>query len=129
MTLNGGLSADLNMAMMSGSTQRTQYFVEQINTSQKIWLLTDDDGAVMLTTEDDDCIPVWPNQEAAALWQNDDWQDCELIAISVQDWKARWTKGMQADNLCIAVFPIPGEDGLVVLPDEFERLLAGNFNQ
>jgi hypothetical protein len=129
MSNNGDHSADLNSVMMANSTQRTQYFVEQINQYQQIWILTDDDGAVMLTTEDDDCIPVWPNKQAADFWRNDEWQKCDAIAISLEDWKARWTSGMQEDDLSIAVFPIPGEDGLVVFPDEFEQLLAGRFTQ
>jgi hypothetical protein len=33
---------------------------------------------------------------------------------------------MQNDDLSVAVFPIPGEDGLVMPADEFEQMLGGN---
>lgn len=119
-------SADINDILSANSQQRTQYFVEQVTEHQQIWILNDDDGAVMLNAEDEDCIPVWPNKEAAELWRNEEWQECEATAINKKDWLARWTTGMQDDELGVAVFPIPGEDGLVVFPDEFERMITSN---
>lgn len=116
-------STDINDMLTANSQQRTQYFLEQLKQYNQIWILKDDDGAVMLTAEDEDCIPVWPNQESAELWRNEEWQACEATPISVKDWLARWTNGMQDDELSVAVFPLPGEDGLVVFPDEFERMI------
>ncbi|MBB1382072.1 DUF2750 domain-containing protein, partial [Shewanella sp. SR41-2] len=37
---------------------RYDYMVEQIKSEKIIWTLQDQDGCVMLTTEDEDCIPM-----------------------------------------------------------------------
>ncbi len=116
-------SPDLDDMLAAQPQQRAQFFDLLVNQYEQIWILCDDDGAVMLTSEDEDCIPVWPTQEAADLWRNEEWQSCELMPIKLADWFARWTTGMQDDNLCVAVFPVPGEDGMVLLPEEFEALL------
>ncbi|MBT0587357.1 DUF2750 domain-containing protein [Alteromonas oceanisediminis] len=113
----------LNELISANSEQRNQLFVTHAREHNQVWILTDDDGAVMLTTDDEDCIPVWPSQEAADLWRNAEWQHCEAKPISLPDWFSRWTTGMQQDELCVALCPLPGEDGLVLSPDEFEQLL------
>lgn len=124
-TMNDKLnSPDLNDMLAAPAEKRTQYFDELVNHYQQIWILSDADGAVMLTTDDEDCIPVWPTQEAAELWRNEEWSECSALAISLTDWFARWTRGMQDDDLAVAVFPVPGEDGLVFLPEELETLLT-----
>ncbi|WP_100642998.1 DUF2750 domain-containing protein [Alteromonas facilis] len=116
-------SPDLNDMLAAPADKRVQIFDQLVNENQLIWILSDDDGAVMLTTDDDDCIPVWPTQESAELWRNEEWSDCSATPISLKDWFARWTMGMQQDDLCVAVFPVPGEDGMVLLPEELETLL------
>ena len=105
------------------STERKKAFVETVLSTNTIWILTDEDGAVMLVTDDEDCIPVWPNEETAKLWKNAEWADCEPKAISLPDWHEKWTPGMQEDDLCVVIFPVPGEDGEVSFPDELESLL------
>lgn len=100
--------------------RRMQMFAEHVQQDQSIWILNDDDGAVMLISDDEDCIPVWPSEEAALLWKSDEWSNCKALAISLVDWKAKWTNGLIQDDICVAVFPIPGEDGLVNFPDQFE---------
>lgn len=117
------LMPSLNDMLSYNSERRTQAFSDIVKQAQQIWILNDNDGAVMLVTEDEDCIPVWPSEEAALLWRTAEWEHCEAIAISLEVWLARWTKGMQEDEVSVVVFPVPGEDGLVVFPDEFEAML------
>ena len=98
--------------------QRLKYLVNQAVENQQLWILTDEHGAVMLTTEDDDCIPVWPNQEFAQMWATGDWQGFEPKAIKLKDWLNKWTPGLEEDELAIVVFPITEDDGLVLDPYE-----------
>ncbi|WP_372873027.1 DUF2750 domain-containing protein [Shewanella sp.] len=102
---------------------RYDYLVEQVKANQEIWTLQDVDGCVMLTTEDEDCIPMWPTEEAAALWAVDEWKDCEPLAIPLDEWLERWVTGMEDDELLVAVFPVQDDLGVVVPPWELESRL------
>jgi len=79
---------------------------------------------MMLNTEDEDCVPVWPNKEFAEQWITGDWQACKAEAISLSKWQSRWTVGLAEDELAIVVFPNQAEEGLVLLPDEFDFELS-----
>jgi hypothetical protein len=97
--------------------QRYTYLLKEVQQHQKIWILTDDDGCVMLNSEDEDCVPIWPAEEFAKYWATGEWTDCKPKAIAVGDWLARWTVGLEGDEVNIAVFPNPDEEGLIVFPD------------
>lgn len=103
---------------------RYDYLVEQVKEQQTLWSLQDLDGCVMLTTEEEDCIPMWPTEEAAASWAVDDWADCQTLAIPVDEWLERWVPGMQDDDLFVAVFPVQDDLGVVITPYELEERLV-----
>ncbi|MCF1429272.1 MAG: DUF2750 domain-containing protein [Shewanella sp.] len=117
-----------SLAELSVMTPEARYdfMVAEIKSSEAIWTLQDTDGCVMLTTEDEDCIPMWPSEEAARAWAVDDWQDCEPLSIPVRDFLERWVPGMEDDQLLVAAFPIEGDLGVVIPPNELEsKLTAG----
>ncbi|UAL42765.1 DUF2750 domain-containing protein [Shewanella inventionis] len=103
---------------------RYDYMVEQVKAEQTIWTLQDQDGCVMLTTEDEDCIPMWPSEETAALWAVDEWNECEPLAIPLSEFQERWVSGMEDDDLFIAVFPVQEDLGVVVPPYEVNERLT-----
>ncbi len=74
----------------------------------------------MLTSDDEDCVPIWPSQEFAESWATGDWQECKPEAISLNKWRSRWTTGLEQDQLAVAVFPNDTEEGLILYPDEFD---------
>ncbi|ABU70828.1 MULTISPECIES: DUF2750 domain-containing protein [Vibrio] len=100
--------------------QRLKYCVKEIVSNRKVWILKDEHGCVMLNTEDDDCVPVWPNEEFAQQWATGDWEECEPEAISLNKWHSRWTSGLEDDELSVVVFPNQNEEGVVLFPDEFD---------
>ncbi|WP_394200016.1 DUF2750 domain-containing protein [Shewanella waksmanii] len=103
---------------------RYDFLVEQAKTHEVLWTLQDLDGCVMLTTEEEDCIPMWPTEESAAAWAVDDWKDCSVLAIPLAEWLERWVPGMQDDDLFVAVFPVHDDLGVVIPPYELEQRLA-----
>lgn len=111
---NTPASAELN------PEQRLKYLIKEVITHQQIWILTDQDGCVMLNTEDEDCAPVWPNQETAQAWAVDEWADCKPKAIDLKTWYSRWTQGLEDDDVAIAVFPSENEEGLVISAQELD---------
>ena len=68
--------------------QRLDYLVKEIIKNQKVWILTDDDGCVMLNTDDEDCAPVWPSEAFAQAWATGEWADCKAISIDLKMSKA-----------------------------------------
>lgn len=100
--------------------KRYNYLIKEVVKNSEIWLLIDQHGCVMLNSDDQDCIPVWPNQEFAQAWATDEWSHCTTEAISLEQWHNRWTDGLEEDELSIVVFPLQNEDGLIFFPDEFD---------
>ena len=109
--------------------QRLQYSLETIIECKTLWILTDEHGCVMLNTEDEDCVPIWPLEAFAQAWATGEWQDCKPEAISVNLWQSRWTQGLIDDDLSVVVFPNEQEEGLVLFPDEFEQELIAKSNK
>lgn len=108
-----------NMPSMNDE-QRVLYFLKQVKQSNNIWILTDEHGCVMLNTEDEDCVPVWPDEQSAQSWATGEWQACIPESISLNKWFSRWTHGLLDDELCVVVYPNENEQGVVFFPDELE---------
>ncbi|OEE75397.1 DUF2750 domain-containing protein [Vibrio genomosp. F6] len=100
--------------------KRFKYCVKEIVENREVWILTDEHGCVMLNTEEEDCVPVWPNQEFAQAWATGEWEACKAEAISLNKWHSRWTVGLEDDELVVVVFPNEKEEGVILFPDEFD---------
>ena len=110
--------------------ERFNHFVNKAVEYQELWILTDEHGCMMLTSDDDeDCIPVWPHADYAKAWAVDDWEQCRPEAISMKVWQSRWVPGMEEDELLVAVFPINDAAGALIEPrelqDAFDRKKSG----
>ena len=108
--------------------QRFDHLVKRVVETGEIWILTDQYGSVMLNTDDEECVPIWPDAEFAELWRTGEWAECEPMAISLKQWNFRWTPGLEEDGFAVVVFPLPGqggdENGLVVWPEELDMMLT-----
>lgn len=100
--------------------QRCKYLLKQVVLNQEIWILTDEHGSVMVTTDEEDCIPVWPNQEFAQMWATNEWEGFEAKSISLNEWHKKWTHGLEEDELSVVVFPLPEDEGAVLYPSELD---------
>ena len=113
----------IKQILQMDDAQRAVYFINEAVSQNELWILTDEHGCVMLNTEEEDCVPVWPNKEFAQAWATDGWQACQPEAISLNKWFSRWSTGLADDELAIVVFPSQNEQGLVYYPDELEHEL------
>jgi hypothetical protein len=116
-------SEQLNTIEKYDEEKRLNYLLQQVVSNKEIWILADDHGCVMLNTEDEDCVPVWPNEEFAQRWATDEWQECKAEAISLNKWYSRWSTGLVDDELALVTFPNQDNQGLVLFPEEFEEAL------
>ena len=113
----------IKQILQMDDAQRAAYFINEAVSQSELWILTDEHGCVMLNTEDEDCVPVWPNKEFAQAWATDGWEACKPEAISLHKWFSRWSHGLADDELAIVVFPSQDEQGLIFYPDELEHEL------
>ncbi|GHF02837.1 DUF2750 domain-containing protein [Thalassotalea profundi] len=113
----------LNDIKEMNDEKRADYFIKAVIENNKIWILTDEHGCVMLNTEDGDCVPVWPNEEFAQLWATEEWQSCKAESISLNKWFSRWTAGLLDDEISIVVFPNESDQGMIYEPDDLENSL------
>lgn len=113
------MSIESQMAL--SPDKRYTVLLEEVKSTGKIWILTDEHGCVMLNSEDEDCVPVWPSQIAAQYWATGDWAECKPQAIALEDWLERWTNGLEGDELNVAIYPNPDEAGLILFPDVFDE--------
>ncbi|WP_026971077.1 DUF2750 domain-containing protein [Aliagarivorans marinus] len=119
--MSAALSAErIQQILEFDNDQRLRYLVKQVVEHQEVWILCDEHGSVMLNSEDEDCVPVWPNREFAESWCDEEWQDCHPKAIPLKQWMSRWIPGLEEDQLAVAVFPSDQEDGVVLYPEELE---------
>ncbi len=115
--------SQLHPLLEKSAFQRLEDTLSTIKKQQELYILKDDHGCVMLTTEDEDGVPIWPDAELAQLWANEDWEHCEPMALSVSDFLKKWVPGMSQDDLMVIVCPIPAQDGEVISPQEFAQKL------
>ena len=102
------------------ANQRLKYLLKSLANEKQLWLLVDDIGCVMLNTDDEDCVPIWPSEEFALGWATGDWQHCKAQSVTLKEWQQRWIPGLIEDELSLAVFPNEKEEGVVMFADEFD---------
>ncbi len=115
--------SQLHPLLEKNAFERLEETLKIIRKEETLYILTDEHGCVMLTTDDEDGVPVWPDSELAKLWATEDWAHCEPMALSTKDFLSKWVTGMTQDELMVIVCPIPGEEGEVISPEEFAQKL------
>lgn len=119
------LSMDQRVQLLvSPDSERLAYFIEQAKVTQQVWSLSNEEGFVMVETDDGDCVMVWPDAEFASQWAIDDWDDCEPVAVSLETFKIEWLPSLTADKITVAVFPNIEDEGKLSTAEELTTLLA-----
>jgi len=104
--------------MALDADQRYDHFIQQVVAQGELWILKDEQGCMLLTADEDDCIPVWPHPDYAKAWAAEEWANCEPYAVTLKAWLDRWVMGMEEDGLAVAVFPLPEAIGVIEDPAE-----------
>lgn len=102
---------------------RYDYLLDTMMREERVWILSSDQGMVMMSSEGEQCLPVWPHPDFAAEWATGDWADCSPEPVDLQSWLERWLPGMEADGVVLAVFPTTDEETVVIDPPAMRELL------
>lgn len=103
--------------------ERYEYLLDTLMRDEKVWILSSDQGMVMMSSEGEQCLPVWPHPDFAEDWATGDWADCSPEPVDLRSWLDRWLPGMEADGVVLAVFPTTDEETVVIEPPEMRELL------
>ena len=104
--------------------QRLATFFATVKEQGELFILNDADGCVMLTSDDEEGVPVWPTASLASMWADQEWEHCEPKSISLDVWLARWTGGLSRDFLNVIIAPMPAEESELMAPEDFAETLA-----
>lgn len=115
--------ADFSAVAGKSADDRYDYLLDTIVREEKVWILSSDQGMVMMSSDGEQCLPVWPHPDFASEWATGDWEDCSPDSVDLQSWLERWLPGMEADGVTLAVFPAADEETVVVDPREMLELL------
>jgi hypothetical protein len=85
--------------------ERAELLVERVLESQAIWGLMGADGWVMVDSDTQTCLPVWPDEASVAFWQRKDLPDSKPQAIALDDFTSTWLPGLKKNQIGLVLFP------------------------
>lgn len=101
---------------------RYQYFLNKVADWEEVWSVRSADGFRMMSDPQGVlCIPVWPAEPYAQACCQEEWADASPVAVSLEDWMAKWLPGIKNDNRKIALFPLPQDQGMVLDSDQLRQ--------
>ena len=119
------LSLDQRIQLLASPDDvRLEYFVKSVKESKVVWSLSNEDGFVMVETDEGDCVMVWPDADFAAQWAIDEWDDCEPVEVTLETFQSMWLPSLEQDNITLAVFPNIEDEGKLSSAAELKALLA-----
>ena len=117
-----------NLTSMSGA-DRFDYFVRKVADFHAVWGLHNEGWATAATDEGAMTIAFWPEEDAALLCATSEWSGYTPKKIELSAFLEAWLPGMKRDKVSVAVFPIPGDKGVVITPDQMRDYLETESSQ
>ena len=119
------LSLDQRIQLLAATDDvRLEFFVNSVKEHQSVWSLSNEEGFVMVETDDGDCVMVWPDADFAAQWAVEEWDDCEPVEISFETFTTLWLPSLEKDHVTLAVFPNIEDEGKLTTAAEMKELLG-----
>lgn len=119
------LSLDQRIQLLAATDDvRLEFSVKSVKEHQSVWSLSNEEGFVMVETDDGDCVMVWPDADFAAQWAVEEWDDCEPVEISFETFTTLWLPSLEKDNVTLAVFPNIEDEGKLTTAAEMKELLG-----
>jgi hypothetical protein len=100
---------------------RAIQFFQLLADWEEAWGLKDAEGWVV--DKESDALPLWPHSALAEACAAKRWPDATPEAIPLDDLLIDLLPLLAADNLRVAVFPSPGDPGLLLSPVETSERL------
>ncbi len=93
--------------------------------NEKIWLIRNDDGPVLLEDEDGRrAIPLWPDEVSAAAMLRGNWGSFKTEAIEHRH-LVGWLENLSDEGVDIAAYPDRDLNGYILSAAELREILSG----
>lgn len=92
---------------------------------EELWGLTDAHGWVVSKTTD--ALPLWPHPDLARACAQGPWEGAEPAAIPLDELLEDLLPQLESEGLGTALFPIPGDPGLLLTPAELRLRLGAEL--
>jgi hypothetical protein len=116
---------ELAAVMALPAAERYLYFVRWVADAEELWTLRNDEG-FFFDSDDErrEILPVWPHRRCAELCNQGTSDEAYPFKIDLDRWLAAWTTGLEIEGRLIGVFPVPGNQGIVVSPGKLAEDLS-----
>lgn len=95
---------------------RAVQFFQLLADWEEAWGLRDADGWVV--SRETDALPLWPHADLAVPCARGPWEGAAPEAVPLDDLLEDLLPLLEEDGLKVAVFPSPGDPGLLLAPAE-----------
>lgn len=105
--------------------ERAELLVDRVLESKVIWGLMGAEGWIMVDSETQTCLPLWPDEASVAFWQRKDLPDSKPQAIALDEFTGTWLPGLKKNQIGLVLFPSGSlREGIVTSADELMLQLA-----
>lgn len=100
------------------SEDRLVYVLDSVVSNGLVWGLMGDEGWVLVTSNEDTCLPIWPSESLAQDWAQAEFPNAKPAQISLDDWQGSWLPGMDKNGTLVLICPMPDENESTLLSAE-----------
>ena len=105
--------------------ERAELLVDRVLENKVIWGLMGAEGWIMVDSETQTCLPLWPDEASVAFWQRKDLPDSKPQAIALDEFTGTWLPGLKKNQIGLVLFPSGSlREGIVTSADELMLQLA-----
>ena len=95
----------INNVLNLESKDRYGYLLRKVADFETIYLISDqNDGFVMIGSNDTNTLPVWPEKAFADLFLKDEWEKYKVVEFKIDEF-IEWLDELKNQNVKIAGFP------------------------
>ncbi|CAG8999253.1 MAG: hypothetical protein CENE_01222 [Candidatus Celerinatantimonas neptuna] len=105
------------------SEVRYQLTLAAIRRTNQLWTLKDDQGCIMVSSDEEQCLPIWPDEATATAWATEEHAHCEPFSIDLAAFLSRWVSGMTEDGYYLAIGPSMQAESLVESPSDLAKAI------
>jgi hypothetical protein len=97
---------------------RLAYVLDSVIANKSVWGLMGEEGWILVTSDEDTCLPIWPNEHLAMAWSMAESPNAKPKEIDLEDWQNAWLPGMNKNGTSILVCPFEDESESTLLSAE-----------
>ena len=106
----------IKQASYLSAEERSELLIMYCENAGEIWMLQGEQGFIMMETDTDLSLPVWPHKDFAVNWQNEHGVVAQPQVVDIDTFVSTWAPGLEANNTTIVAFPFAGKDENMILP-------------